>query len=66
MVLFNKKVTDIVENNDSIEVFLALAFRKKGDTVISADGVYSTVREKDKGACEQARARHHRRNRENG
>ncbi|KAL9003537.1 MAG: hypothetical protein Q9188_003595 [Gyalolechia gomerana] len=45
-VLFNKKVTDIVEDNDGIEVFLSDGTSERGDIVVGADGVHSTVREK--------------------
>ncbi|KAI4086322.1 MAG: hypothetical protein LQ344_007645 [Seirophora lacunosa] len=45
-VLFNKKVADIVENNNGVEVFLSDGTSEKGDIVVRADGVHSTVREK--------------------
>ncbi|CAL8575779.1 hypothetical protein XPA_001683 [Xanthoria parietina] len=45
-VLFNKKVADIVEDDDGVEVFLSDGTSERGDIVIGADGVHSTVREK--------------------
>lgn len=45
-VLFNKKVTDIVEDDNGIEVFLGDGTSERGDIVVGADGVHSTVREK--------------------
>lgn len=45
-VLFNKKVDDIVEDDDGVEVFLSDGTSEKGDIVVGADGVHSTVREK--------------------
>ncbi|KAL8976008.1 MAG: hypothetical protein Q9205_007905 [Flavoplaca limonia] len=45
-VLFNKKVANIVENDDGVEVFLSDGTSEKGDIVVGADGVHSTVREK--------------------
>ncbi|KAL8847074.1 MAG: hypothetical protein Q9221_007861 [Calogaya cf. arnoldii] len=45
-VLFNKKVADIIENDDGVEVFLSDGTSEKGDIVVGADGVHSTVREK--------------------
>ncbi|KAL9030775.1 MAG: hypothetical protein Q9196_001125 [Gyalolechia fulgens] len=45
-VLFNKRVTDIIEDNDGIEVFLSDGTSERGDIVVGADGVHSTVREK--------------------
>ena len=45
-VKFNKKVTDIVESHDAIEVFLSDGTSETADIVVGADGVHSTVREK--------------------
>ncbi|KAI4279288.1 MAG: hypothetical protein L6R38_005070 [Xanthoria sp. 2 TBL-2021] len=45
-VLFNKTVADIVEDDDGVEVFLGDGTSEKGDIVVGADSVHSTVREK--------------------
>ncbi|KAL8671459.1 MAG: hypothetical protein Q9168_004047 [Polycauliona sp. 1 TL-2023] len=45
-VVFNKKVADIVETEHGVEVFLGDGTSEKGDMVVGADGVHSTVREK--------------------
>ena len=44
-VLFRKEVTNVVENDNGVEVFLSDGTSEKGDIVVGADGVHSTVRE---------------------
>ena len=45
-IRLGKKVIDIVETYDGVEVFSADGTSEKGDVVIGGDGVHSLVRQK--------------------
>lgn len=45
-ILLGKKVSDIKETYDGVEVLLADGTSEKGDIVIGCDGVHSLVRQK--------------------